>query len=183
MRTLNQRMRFGPSSCYSVIKKFWEPRISDNIRNVKAFRDGSGVVFDLKSDYFEGFMDNFARLKETSSDKVDFDVMKCAELPDLDDDGQGGVQNWRDNGRDGYNRGGYQRGGGGYQRGGGYGGYNRGGGYSNNYDDGGWGNNRRDDGQGWGNKFGGNRGADRGRGRGGYDNRRPADDYGDDNGG
>jgi len=113
MRMSVQRGRFGASNCYSILKKYWDPRCCDNIRNMKSFKDGSGVVFDIKSENFESFMDNYARLKETG-DRIDFDVEKCAELPDLEDEGS---QNWRDNGSSqGFGGGGgYQgRGGGGY---------------------------------------------------------------------
>jgi ATP-dependent RNA helicase DDX21 len=145
VRISSQRGRFGPANCYSVLKKYWDPRCCDNIRNMKGFRDGSGVVFDLKSENFESFMDNYARLKETG-DRIDFDVAKCAELPDLEDEsGYGGSQNWRETGRDnGYGRGGGNgygngRGGGmgrGGSRGGGYQGY----GSRDGMDSGGWGN-------------------------------------------
>jgi len=117
MRVSVQRGRFGPHNCYSVLKKYWDPRVCENIRNMKSFKDGSGVVFDIKSENFESFMDNYARLKETG-DRIDFDLEKCAELPDLEDEfGFGGSQNWRDNGSSqGFGGGGgYQgRGGGGY---------------------------------------------------------------------
>ena len=52
---------------------------------MKGIRDGSGVVFDLKSENFEAFMDNYASLKETG-ERIDFDVVKCADLPDLEDE-------------------------------------------------------------------------------------------------
>ena len=117
------RGRFGPNNAYNVLRKYWDPRVGENVRNMKAMRDGTGVVFDIRSENFEAFMDNFARLKETG-ERIDFDVMKCADLPDLEDEfGYGGSQNWRDNGRDSQYRGG---GGGGYQSRGGYG--DRGGG-------------------------------------------------------
>ena len=111
IKMTSQRGRFGPSNAYSVLKKYWDPRIGENVRNMKGMRDGSGVVFDLRSENFEAFMDNYARLKETG-ERIDFDVIKCADLPDLEDEfGYGGNQNWRDQGRD---TGGYQgRGGGG----------------------------------------------------------------------
>lgn len=107
-----QRGRLGPSNCYAILKKYWDPRVCDHVRNMKAFRDGSGVVFDIRAENFEAFMDNFTRLKETG-DRIDFDVAKCADLPDLDDDfGYGNNQNWRDTGYGG------RGGGGGYSRGG-----------------------------------------------------------------
>jgi hypothetical protein len=90
MRVSCQRGRFGPHNCYSILKKYWDPRCCDNIRNMKAFKDGTGVVFDIKSENFDAFMDNYARLKETG-DRIDFDVEKAAELPDLEDEfGYGG---------------------------------------------------------------------------------------------
>lgn len=83
--------------------------MSENIRNTKSLRDGSGVVFDIRSENFESFMECFERLKETG-DRIDFEIQKCTDLPDLEDEGGYG-QNWRDNGRGG---------GGGFGGGGGY---------------------------------------------------------------
>lgn len=115
-KMIGVRGRFGPNNAYNVLRKYWDPRVGDNVRNMKGFRDGSGVVFDIRSENFEAFMDNFARLKETG-ERIDFEVMKCADLPELQDEfGYGGSQNWRDNGRD--RDGGYQN-----NRGGGGGGY------------------------------------------------------------
>jgi len=62
---------------------------------MKPFIDGSGVVFDIRAENSEAFMDNYARLKETG-DRIDFDVAKCADLPDLEEDQGYGAQNWRD---------------------------------------------------------------------------------------
>jgi len=50
-----------------------------------AIVDGSGVVFDIRSENFEAFMDNYERLRETES-RVDFDICKCTDLPDLEED-------------------------------------------------------------------------------------------------
>ena len=54
-------------------RKYWDPRVCDSVKNMKAFRDGTGVVFDIKADHFDSFMDNFNRMKETG-EKIDFDV-------------------------------------------------------------------------------------------------------------
>ena len=180
------RGRFGPNNAYNVLRKYWDPRVGDNVRNMKGMRDGSGVVFDIRSENFEAFMDNFARLQETG-ERIDFEVMKCGDLPELQDEfGYGGSQNWRDNGRD-RDGGGYQgnnsRGGGGYQSrgGGGYGdrggGMSRGGGYQQR-------DSYQQESQGWGARGGGRGGAggdrgDRGRG-GGYGGGRQ--DYDNDGG-
>ena len=93
---MESKGRLGASNAYSILRKYWEPRVCDSVKNMKSFRDGSGVVFDIKSDHFDSFIDNFARLKETG-DRIDFDVVKCTDLPDIDDDaGYGVSQNWRD---------------------------------------------------------------------------------------
>jgi hypothetical protein len=127
-----QKGRLGPSNCYSILKKFWDPRISDQVRNMKVFKNGLGVVFDIRANSLDSFLENFQRLKETG-DRIDFEVEKCQVLPELEEDGSSGG-NWRDQGRD---QGGYDRGyghrdsgfGGGYQgrgsRGGHSGGYGK----------------------------------------------------------
>jgi hypothetical protein len=35
---------------YGILKKFWDPRISEQIRGIKNFKNGMGVVFDLRSE-------------------------------------------------------------------------------------------------------------------------------------
>lgn len=123
MKMVVQRGYIDSRQAYGILRKYWDPRVGDHTRNMKNFRDGTGIVFDIKSEHFEGFMDNFERLKETEGHKIDFDITKCTDLPDLEDEPGYGVQNWRDQGRnDNYNkpsRGGYndrRGGGGGFQR-------------------------------------------------------------------
>ena len=103
-----QRGRLTSGNCYYNLKKYWDPRVSESVRNMKQFRDCSGCVFDIKSEQFDAFMDNFGRLRETDT-RIDFDCSKCIELPDLEEDG-GYSQNWREHnqnggygGRGGYN--------------------------------------------------------------------------------
>lgn len=72
-------------NAYGILKKYWDPRVGDHIKNMKCYRDGTGVVFDIKSEHFEGFMDNFERLRETEA-RCDFDISKCNDLPDLEDE-------------------------------------------------------------------------------------------------
>lgn len=111
---------------------------------MKAYKNGQGVVFDIRANALESFLENFARLQETD-DRIDFEVEKCQALPELEEEGFGGGGNWRDQGRDG---GGYSRGYGGHgdnSYGGGYRG-NRGyGGGGNSYGGGGYGGKYRSD--------------------------------------
>lgn len=113
-------------NAHGILRKYWEPRVIENVRNMKGFKDGSGVVFDLRSDNYDAFMENYERLKETEA-RVDFELAKCTDLPELEEDGgYGGYGgNWRDQGRDNYSKpgrgsggggGGYQGNKGGYQQ-------------------------------------------------------------------
>jgi len=146
------------SNAFYILKKYWDPRIGENVRNMKAYRDGSGVVFDIRSDTFEKFMDNYDRIKETDPN-ANFELQKCTELPDLEDEqGYGNNQNWRDQGN--------SYGGG---RGGGRGGYQSRGGYDRGGNDWGRGNDR-----GYGGRGGGGNDWGRNNDR-GYDNQ---DSYG-----
>ena len=143
MTTTVQRGRLGHGAAYSILKKYWDPRTSEQVKSMRALRSGSGVVFDIRTEVFEAFMENFERIAETQ-DHVDFDIRKCTEMPELEEDGFGG--NWRDQGRperggDGYGGGSYGGGRGGYggggRGGGGYGGRDNG--YGGGSSSGGWG--------------------------------------------
>ena len=96
LKSTMTRGRLANGSAYSILKKYWDPRTVEHVRNMKTLRNGTGVVFDLRADQFDAFIENFERVQETQS-RIDFDVQKCSELPDLDEDGPG-TQNWRDSG-------------------------------------------------------------------------------------
>jgi hypothetical protein len=90
------------------------------------FKDGSGVVFDLRRIEAESFVDNFKLLKERQGKNVDFDVKICSQLPDVegsgydagrpskrrDDYSSGGGGNYGSRGAGGGDRQGGSRGGG-----------------------------------------------------------------------
>lgn len=73
LKSTATRSRLANGSAYSILKKYWDPKTVENIRNMKTLRNGTGVVFDLRADWFEAFMENFQRLYETN-DRIDFDV-------------------------------------------------------------------------------------------------------------
>lgn len=97
--TLKLRTQKGYLNNYQangILRKYWDPKVSENIKNMKPFKDGMGVVFDIRSDRFEEFMENFDRIKETQGE-INFEISKCTDLPDLEDEpGYGGNLNWRD---------------------------------------------------------------------------------------
>lgn len=54
-----------------------------------------GVVFDIYEDKFNRFIENYEYLKSREGERgLDFHVERCNELPELDEDGQGGDA-WR----------------------------------------------------------------------------------------
>jgi len=97
MKMWVQKGMLGSRDAYSILRKYWDPRVGENVRNMKNLRDGSGVVFDIRAESYEAFIDNFDRLKETN-DFIDFEISKCKDLPDLEEEGAYGLfgQNWRE---------------------------------------------------------------------------------------
>lgn len=41
--------RIGPQAAFAILFKYWAPRISDSVRYIRPFSDGSGVAFDIRS--------------------------------------------------------------------------------------------------------------------------------------
>lgn len=61
---------------------------------MRAFKDQTGVVFDVYEDNNERFLEIAAHLRETDS-KIEFEIQRCLVLPDLG--AEGGVEQfgWR----------------------------------------------------------------------------------------
>jgi hypothetical protein len=132
IRGMSNRINVGQT--FQILRQYWHGRQVESIKVVKPLKDGSGCVFDLWEEHKERFMDNYYYLKDNDS-RVDFDIQRCKELPELqeeEDQGYGGSwrnndNNWGGNGGDSYGggrggRGGFggrdSRGSSGYQRGG-----------------------------------------------------------------
>lgn len=156
--------------------RWWPPRLADSIRTIKAIKNSLGALFDIYEDQYDRFMDNFEHIYNSEGDRLGFEVERCHELPELQEDDSFQGSSWRNEGNhdiggghggyNDYNRGGGGRGGGGGFRGGGFdggrGGQRGGGGLRGNrgggYGGGGYQNDRpsyqphreEDDGAGWG---------------------------------
>jgi len=131
------------TTAIEIIKKYWNPRMAENCKNMKSLKNRTGVVFDLRQGQeADGFLENYEHLKETNAKRVDFTVSRCITLPDVEGGGsngygsKGGYGGGRGGDRD-YN---------GSSRGAGGGGYNSRGG-----DRGGDRGDRQGGGDGWGN--------------------------------
>ena len=72
------------SAAMAIITKYWAPRIADQIGEMKHLKDGSGVVFDLRMDMADGYIENYELLKERDPKRVDFECKKCAKCPELE---------------------------------------------------------------------------------------------------
>jgi len=146
MMTSNGQSRLDIRAANSFLQR-WPPRIADSVRNMRQIRNGTGVCFDIYSDHYDRFMDNYDHLADRESN-LEFLVEKCTELPDCIEEGEFSA-NWRDNNDDGY--------------GGGFGGMRRQQSYQSNYGNyrggggrGRGGYERRDDGYGNSRGRGGN---------------------------
>lgn len=53
---------------------------------MRARADQTGIVFDIYEDQTDRFLEISQHLRETDS-KTDFEIIKCTELPPLDDEG------------------------------------------------------------------------------------------------
>ena len=124
---------------YAVLKLFREimdPQLVNNIKTMKMINNNGGVVFDVREDQKEAFLNSADKLQKENSMVLEL----CAELPELMEvGGYGGRGSYGGGG------GGYGRGGGGYGRNGGGGGNSWGRNNSRGY-----GNNRRNGGGGGG---------------------------------
>lgn len=154
-----QNGRLSVENVYAILRRYWPETLINSVRTMRGMKSGAGACFDLYEDQFSRFMDNWTHLKQQEGDRLDFEVIKCTDLPELDEDSPnsgGGSGYGGGNGGGGYGggRGGYRGGGGGGYDGG------RGGGRG-----GGFGGSSRGGGRGGG--YGGDRDQDRGGSRGG----------------
>ena len=55
--------RIGAQAAFAILYKYWAPKISDSIKTIRPFSDGSGVVFDIRSQWVDAFLENYEHLK------------------------------------------------------------------------------------------------------------------------
>ena len=62
-------------------------------------RSQAGAVFDLYEDQYARFFDGWNHLQEAEAGRLDFDVAKCSDLPELaEDDPMSSGMGWRNEG-------------------------------------------------------------------------------------
>ena len=152
-----QNGQLSTQNVFSILRRYWPEALVNTVRTMRAMKSGLGACFDLYEDQYTRFMDNWTHLREAEGSRLDFEVSKCTELPELDEDaptsgggsGYGGDGGFGGGGYGGGSRG-YRGSNGGGRGGGGFGGGrggSRGGGYGGDRDQGG----SRGGGGGWGN--------------------------------
>lgn len=169
---VDQGRQLPESAARAILTKYWNPRVADNIRDVKSMSDGSGICFDVYSKDADGFIENYNHLKASQdARRVDFDVSRCKTLPPVQagNSGGGGYGGGQSNSYGGSSRGngggygdrgggdssGNNRYGGGRGGGGGYSGGGASGGYGSKPSGGYGGNSNRDERDYGGNNQGG----------------------------
>lgn len=77
--------QLGVQACYAILYKYWAPRISEEVKVMRPISDGSGAVFDIRSSWVDGFLDNFSHL-ESAGRKLNFTVNRAKSLPECGED-------------------------------------------------------------------------------------------------
>lgn len=71
-----------------LVEKHWSAATSQSLFSLRCLRNKSGVVFDLRKNEADSFLENFKLLKDR--EQVDFEVKVCGSLPDIESSGNGG---------------------------------------------------------------------------------------------
>ena len=78
--------RLSVSNVYSILRRYWPPAIVDSVRTMRGIKSFAGAVFDLQEDQYLRFIDGWEHLQEAEAGRLDFEVGKCAQLPELAED-------------------------------------------------------------------------------------------------
>lgn len=84
MTSTEEGGQLGAQACYAILYKYWAPRISDDVTAMRPFSDGTGAVFDIRSQWVDGFLDNYMHL--SSGGRTNFEVSRAKSLPDCGPD-------------------------------------------------------------------------------------------------
>ena len=67
-----------------LIRNYFPTTMADRLRLIRGLKSMNGIVFDIDEDQADRFLEIAQHLKETDS-KIDFQVNKCLELPQMED--------------------------------------------------------------------------------------------------
>jgi len=113
-----QQQFFGVGLVWNILRRYLPESISSGILGMRTLASKMGAVFDVPEEKAESFEDIFTHAKDSGS-RMDFEISRCKELPELQDNGTGvgaPIQNNMRGGRQGgqsFGRGGGDRFGGG----------------------------------------------------------------------
>jgi ATP-dependent RNA helicase DDX21 len=85
MTSTEEGGHLGAQACYAILYKYWAPRISDDVTVMRPFADGTGAVFDIRSQWVDGFLDNYSHLS-SGGRTPNFEVSRAKSLPDCGSD-------------------------------------------------------------------------------------------------
>lgn len=89
--------RLTKESCRNILDRGWSGKLADSIQIIKAVRGGQSAVFDINEADYTRFMEVFQSLVKDQGSRIDFQIRKCTEMPDIENDYSGSAQ------RGGYN--------------------------------------------------------------------------------
>lgn len=75
---------YGVSVVWSILKKFLPTNITDQIYGMRAYKDLTGAVFDIRDEDIERFEDIFNHLRDEQ--RIDFEISRAKSLPELKED-------------------------------------------------------------------------------------------------
>ena len=77
---------YAVSFVWNILRRVLPQSISENIRGMRAYKDMTGVVYDVPEDAIERFEDIFSHMKDEK--RIDYEVERAKTLPELKEDDQ-----------------------------------------------------------------------------------------------
>ena len=77
--------KLSVDACYGTLFNYWAPRISDDVKLMRPFADGTGCAFDIRSSWIDAFLDNYEFLKSAGK-RLNFTVSRAKSLPECGED-------------------------------------------------------------------------------------------------
>lgn len=80
---IEEGKELGETQAFTMIQKYWAPRIVDQVKSIRTRKDNTGVIFDIDAKSAETFLDSYQNFKEKNKSRADFEVSICVKLPEL----------------------------------------------------------------------------------------------------
>jgi hypothetical protein len=51
--------QLSEENCMQIIEKYWAPKFVEHVTTKRALNDGTGIIFDMRCDLTQGFLENY----------------------------------------------------------------------------------------------------------------------------